>query len=231
MSFVKRLLGDQPLPLAKQLRLLRKGRTLALESIANQTKIQLKYLQALESGDYSNLPEPLYTRNYLVSYVQALNGDVAHFLTLYNAEVGQVDLIAPHRLPRERVRMRLLALRGGWWRLLFGGVALFLVLGYLGWLIWQVEKRPLITIEWPADQQVLASGVVEILGFTDTAEVEIKLNGEVLTVDENGRFKGELYLRRGPNEVIVTGKRRYSKQGEARLILIYAEEFKGSAVQ
>jgi len=62
---------DSPLDLAR----LRKGKGLTLEKIAKDTKINLRYLQAIEERRISSLPGGVYNSSYLRQYARALDYD------------------------------------------------------------------------------------------------------------------------------------------------------------
>ena len=54
------------------------------------TKIRARLIQALENGDYDQLPNPAYVRGYITSYARWLDLDPAPLLTMYRAESGAV---------------------------------------------------------------------------------------------------------------------------------------------
>lgn len=58
--------------LGKQLRLKRQAQALSLAEVAVKTRIQLRLLQAIESGDLEELPEPIYIQGFIKIYADAL---------------------------------------------------------------------------------------------------------------------------------------------------------------
>ena len=62
------------------------------------TRIRTKHLQALENGDYETLPDPAYTKGYLISYAKFLNMDPKPLLEQYRKEMGEQE--RPERAPR-----------------------------------------------------------------------------------------------------------------------------------
>lgn len=58
--------------LGKQLRLKRQAQALSLAEVAAKTRIQLRLLQAIESGDLDELPEPIYIQGFIKQYADAL---------------------------------------------------------------------------------------------------------------------------------------------------------------
>lgn len=57
------------------LALLRKRQGLSIEQIATATKINVRYLRAIEAGDWSALPEGVYRRSYVRQYLAAIDSD------------------------------------------------------------------------------------------------------------------------------------------------------------
>src|SRR5574341_54293 len=76
------------------LRQTRESRALSLEEAEEQTRIRVKFLQALESGDLSLLPSITHARGFLRNYAQFLRLDadaiVAHFGELTGSASGGV---------------------------------------------------------------------------------------------------------------------------------------------
>lgn len=58
--------------LGPYLRELRERRGVSLEEITRTTRVGRSYLEALESGDFSKLPAPVFTRGFILAYCQAL---------------------------------------------------------------------------------------------------------------------------------------------------------------
>lgn len=70
---------------------LRERRTqlgVTLEQAEAATRIRVRMLQALESGDYSALPDPGYVRGYISSYARYLELDPLPLHAMYKAESG-----------------------------------------------------------------------------------------------------------------------------------------------
>ncbi len=63
------------LVLGRDLRRIRDELGVTLQSIANQTRINITYLQYLEDDNHGKLPHPVYVRSYLVQYARVLRLD------------------------------------------------------------------------------------------------------------------------------------------------------------
>lgn len=61
---------------------------ISLDDIANETKISLRSLQAIESGDFKKLPGGVYTTNYIRQYARLIGFDEEQLLQFYYAHTG-----------------------------------------------------------------------------------------------------------------------------------------------
>jgi len=67
------------------LRELRERRGVSIEEISRTTRVGRSYLEALEAGDASKLPAPVFTRGFILAYCQALGEPPEEALTRYSA--------------------------------------------------------------------------------------------------------------------------------------------------
>jgi cytoskeleton protein RodZ len=77
---------------------------LDLSSLAEVTHVRRSYLDALEQGRYAELPEDVYTRNFLRLYAQAVSLDIEPVMELYLRERGRALGLTTleQRLERDR---------------------------------------------------------------------------------------------------------------------------------
>ena len=76
----------RPGDLGTVLRNARTSRGMELADVAELTHVRKEYLRALEEGRYADLPEDVYTRNFVKLYAQAVGLDPERTLTAYQAE-------------------------------------------------------------------------------------------------------------------------------------------------
>ena len=58
----------------------------SLERISEKTKIRIKYLEALEKGQYDKLPGLPYIKGFLKNYARTVNLDPDYILALFRRE-------------------------------------------------------------------------------------------------------------------------------------------------
>ena len=61
--------------IGEQLRLAREGRGIPLREISDQTRISVRYLEAIESNDYDRLPGGVFTRSFIKAYARCVGYD------------------------------------------------------------------------------------------------------------------------------------------------------------
>jgi len=211
MSFVVRPLEERE-TLGTKLNQMRRRLAVSLDMAAESTRIQRRYIEALEKNNHSELPEPLYTRNYIKTYVKFLGGDVGYFLKRYEEERGTCDvLVNPMRLPRQKV---------GWTKLLAAhrllkiaavSVLCLAIATYIAIQIQSIITPPEITVFEPNDGIAVAEARVAVSGQIDK-RTEVWVNDIKVLPDQSGNFSTLVDLERGLNVITIEGAKRYSKR-------------------
>lgn len=80
--------------LGEYLKSVREEKGLELEDLAKETKIQKRYLRALEEEDYEELPGEAYVKGFLKNYAQALGMSLSEVSDLYVKENIAEDKIS-----------------------------------------------------------------------------------------------------------------------------------------
>lgn len=77
--------------LGQALRDAREKKGLTLDELQEETKIQKRYLQAIEEGDFDKLPGEFYRRAFIKSYAETLGFDFAAFVEEYGNELPKIQ--------------------------------------------------------------------------------------------------------------------------------------------
>jgi cytoskeletal protein RodZ len=67
---------------------IRERRGITLEQIAESTKISVRFLRAIEAGDFKKLPGGIYNTNYIRQYCRAIDYDESLLLSYYYRSTG-----------------------------------------------------------------------------------------------------------------------------------------------
>lgn len=97
----------------------REAKGLSLEDIQETTKIQRRYLDAIEKGDFEALPGQFYARAFIKRYAEALGLNAEEILSQYSKEVPTVQHAAeeeeiPTILQKNQVNQESIVASGKW---------------------------------------------------------------------------------------------------------------------
>lgn len=86
---------------AYELKSLRENKGISLVQISNRTKIDIKFLQAIEESRFDVLPE-IYIRAFIKEYAQAIEQNAQDVLTKFDfAKSGKEEVIIKEQIPKE----------------------------------------------------------------------------------------------------------------------------------
>src|ERR1043166_8955195 len=80
--------------IGEKLRLAREARGIALREISEQTRISIRYLEAIEGDDYKRLPGGIFNRSFIRAYAKFVGYDERMALEDYSRtlrERGEAD--------------------------------------------------------------------------------------------------------------------------------------------
>lgn len=189
----------------------RKSLGLKLEDLEEETKIRQRYLEAIEKNEFSRISDSTIVKGFIRNYAQALNLSPEYILAVFRRdfrenEKGQV-------IPRGVVEP--LDERRFYWTpkatfilaifLLVGGFALFFTTQYL-----KFSSAPPLEVISPKEGQSFKEKL-EVSGKTDK-DASVKVDGTLISISEDGRFKEEIILPRGENVVTIEAINRQGKK-------------------
>jgi cytoskeleton protein RodZ len=125
-----------------ELRVEREQRNVSVETICAVTKVSLRYVQALEAGEYSELPGGVFRKGILRSYLGVLGLDETTWIERFEASLrasGQAGSTAAEWAEfAENVRRTRVRTRPSTGRRWLGVAGMFALLALFGWLVWSL---------------------------------------------------------------------------------------------
>ncbi len=205
----------------------RKKKEISLEEAELATKVKLKYLKALEEGNWNILPLDVYVRGFVLSYSKFLGIDKKEVLSLFEVEkvlkyqkhTNQLTYKKSYKDIRFLITPRVIA----------SFVVSLFVMGMVGYIIFQVSNfagMPALKIINPQNNTIVESDSIDISGLTDPDAV-VMVNEERVPVTEEGRFNSSLKLHRGVNVLKVKAINKTKKEA----FQIYTVEYKPKTAQ
>jgi cytoskeletal protein RodZ len=201
--------GDPGPGLPDRLAAARERKGVDLARAERDTKIRVRYLSALESGDYRDLPGAVYTKGFLRNYALYLGLDPEDVLRQWRRERGEATapeaVIVPPRPLAEPARPLNFSPQVVVAALLTAGVVLFFV--YLGAQLLRYSRPPELAVTSPATAVYDVSDsttTYRLAGTTSPGSIiEITTPGQEqpfrVTPLANGDWFQQVDLRRGQN--------------------------------
>ncbi len=147
-----------------------------LSDIASRTRVPLRQLEAIESGDYSGIPSPTYSVGFVKAYARAVGEDEMGLARDLRAELG-------HRQPEQRSEAlefedvdpaRVPSKTLAWTA---AGLALLVIVGYAIWRNYLMSDPTQVQ---PATEEVIASAPIADSAPLVAAPVPVNPVGEVV---------------------------------------------------
>jgi cytoskeletal protein RodZ len=192
---------------------------LELRDLAKVTRIQIKFLDALEKDDYSQLPSSTVARGFIKNYGKALGLSSETILALFRRDFtedksGQVIL---------RGMVKPLTETGFVWtprHTIFAfAAAVVLALGLYFYREYQIlVSPPSLTIDSPKSNVEIKGRVVDISGKAQR-DSELTINNEKITLREDGIFSYQLELPPGENTLHFKVKDKRGKVNEQSRVI------------
>ena len=180
-SFVKNKINTDYDLIATELKRKRIDKKLSLEEVSLKTKINIKYLIALEDGDFLSLPKGLYGKNFLKQYSVFLGLSISNILEVYNdsrvLKKDQTKNLFSNQVVKNKYFLAIPSLFKNL-------IILSIVLVFFSYLIFSFQKlntAPSMVIDFPPDNFITSEKNVEIRGFVEK-EVDVSINGEEILV-------------------------------------------------
>ena len=214
----KKIYADRSL--GERLRMLRRRRHLSLDQAEEATKVRRRFLEALETGDYRNLPADVYAMGFLAKYADFLGVSKDALLQEYRHERGgdfSSRMLAPQTGLKEKrfiLTPKLIVIV--FVILLFAGL-----LGYVGYSVKNFTSAPNLEISSPSTESVIHEDSVKIIGKTDPGAT-LQINDQTVFIDDKGNFQESVKLQPGVNNIELRATNRIKKE-TVKVIKILAE--------
>lgn len=225
-GFKKKKLSSQR-SFGQRLRVQRKRKKISLAQAEEETKIRVRYLDALEKGNFMDLPGEIYTLGFLKKYAQYLKMDINSLVNQYKREkeilqkLGRTPAPFKEVSPAHKISGTKFFITP---KIMAIAVSVVLILGFLGYIIFEINqfaKPPLLSISTPTLEGIVKTDKVIVSGITDPGS-ELYINNNLIALKEDGSFSQEIKLAAGLNLIEVKAKNRLGKETD-KSIKVLAE--------
>lgn len=199
----------------------RKELNLKLEDIERDTHIRRKYLKLIEAGDYSGLPNDVYSRGYVKNYAEQLGFDTKEILRLYSDERHQYSLQAGEAKATPRtlkpIDSATYTFSPRSILVILTGLFILIMVGYIGWQLSQLSAPPIISLT-NQEKSVVNSSYVIISGEVDGGS-DVLINDSPVLTSPDGSFSERVTLVEGSNQIKITAKNKFGKETTKTIIV------------
>lgn len=187
-------------------------KNLSFEQIEKATKIRVKFLMAMERGEYEKLPGSIFAQGFVKNYAEFLGLNKTQISALFRREYYTVKpstiLVKRQKIPifrfgRQARSIFVLSF-------VFLLAAVFIIKSYLDY-----SGNPKLDVIYPENNVVIQTREIEVTGWTDM-ENKLYLNGQLISLQKNGEFKEKITLDNGLNTITVMVTNKYNKQTEIK---------------
>lgn len=191
----------------------REQKHISQEEAASHLLQKKEIIQAIEDGNWKELPEAAYTKGFIKSYANFLGLDPERLLALHRAEYDE----RKYKKAKTKGKRRLMFTPNLLAPITFVLAVLIFTL-YLFFQYTSVVSAPNLEIYTPQDDITTTASVIEISGKTEK-ETTVSVDGQLVPIDEVGNFNYQIKLQDGQNFIeIVASKRLSPKTKTTRLV-------------
>jgi len=184
----------------------RKAKKISITRASHDLLIKKEHLEAIEKGEWANLPEPPFTKGFVKNYAQYIGLDENRILALYRREYDEAKY--PHKQSPFHIKKRIMITPNRFASTLLIIAALFFA-SYLLIQYFSILSAPKIEVFSPPEDFTTSVPAVQISGQTEK-EAIVSINGEFVPVNDEGNFSYQYKLKEGKNQIEIIASKRLS---------------------
>lgn len=198
----------------------------SLKEAAECLGVSVRYLERIEAGDYKNLPADVYVRGFLKKYAEFLELPVPEIVDFYQKEKrifynihggGNDEKKYPNGgfLGKIYITPKIIS----FFALI---MAVVFIISYFIYEVGFLVSPPKLIIKNPVQDMEIFESKLNVVGQTDYDSF-VKINGQNISVDENGYFNKEINLADGVNVFEIKAVNRLGKETNIIKRVVYVE--------
>jgi len=202
------------LTLGERMKKIRNERRLSLADISKSTKIQIKYLEYMEEGDYMKLPADVYVKGFIRSYAIFMGLDENMLIKQYQREKGihkNIKKIVDDDGGGRPIKFSSFIITP---KIIIAGAVILLVLGSFFYLYMEVASfvsAPRLVVIKPSDGLSIDGNLTHMTGIAEK-DALVFINDQPVLVNENGEFGEDVGLKSGLNVITVKARSKFNKE-------------------
>lgn len=216
------------LTLGEKLQQIRAERRMSLGEVSRGARIQSKYLQYLENGEYEKLPAQVYVKGFLRSYAGFMGVSEAPLIKAYERERGIAYNIKKERNNenneerRKPFSIHTFAITPKIITLVIIVFAILAISFYLYKELDNFVSTPRLIVNSPLDGEVVEGSQIYITGKSEK-DGRVYVNDQSMVVDDEGEFRESIGLQEGLNIITIKALNRFNKE-TVKTLSVYSRD-------
>lgn len=212
-DFTKRTVSLDQDSIGAYIKRIREKRGLDLSEVAADININIKYLQAIEAGNYRELPKGAYGKIFFKKYIEYLNIRHKNIVNEFVKEQNRGQNFESNIFFNKVVDWKNLLSLPKVLRNILISLIVAICFFYLFVYFKNIFAAPFLELSVPQDNQIIFDYNITVIGKTEP-ESELKINGNLVLIERDGSFAEEVHLKSGVNIIVVSAKKKYSREKE-----------------
>ncbi|MBM3282754.1 helix-turn-helix domain-containing protein [Candidatus Gottesmanbacteria bacterium] len=196
---------------------------LIIEDVEKQLRIRKKYLIALEENSWDKLPALPYIKGFLRNYSCLLGLKPEEMLAVFRRQFQNQDKtrLLPKGLsyPLNSPIIRFTP------QITIGAIIISFLILFFSYLAFQYKtyiSPPNLTIDKPAEGEIVNADRIQIIGRTDPDAV-VSVNNQKIALSADGTFTTLISISPGVNTIAIESVSKYGKKKTVSRIIQYQQ--------
>jgi len=200
--------------IAKELKRARLRKRVSLDVAAKQLRMNIVYLEALESGDFDVLPTGVYRLNFLREYAFFLGISASDLISLFpKDDVENKNHFHKDLFVKKASRVHYFVTIPKVAKNLLMVTASMVCFVYLAICVNAIISPPELSVISPSLDVITNDKEILVEGSTDP-DAEVSINDELVLSDSEGMFLKKINLKTGLNTIVIVAHKKYGRKNE-----------------
>jgi len=188
--------------LGEQLKKIREDAGFTIKDLSDITKIQIKYLERLESEEYDKLPTPVYIRGFIQKWALVCKQNPDKFLMqFYRENKALASGLENEQLADLKLSPFVITLKH-----IIAGFVILVAVSLGTFFIFQQY-----IFQTPSKLEIFSPQEFNTISESDNILIEgrvenvqtVTINDEIIQIDDNGEFRHQQHLSPGLNTIAI----------------------------
>ena len=210
-GFVKKSVSLEQDSIGSYIKKIRERRGVDIYKVAEKTGVNVKYLIAIENGNYKDLPKGIYSKIFFKKYIDFLGIRYKNIVNDFVKEQNRSQNFESNIFFNKVVNWQSLLSFPKVLKNILIALLIAICFLYLFFYFRSIFSPPFLNVSHPLDNQIISEYYIDVTGLTEP-ESEVKINGQLILIGSDGSFSENVRLGSGINNIIIEAKKKYSRE-------------------